>query len=380
MTLIDRYILQRFFVNFVVLFTLLFIFAVVIDIVTALDKFVDVARDLVGEDASKLNVMWTFIRITVDFESPRFFQFYAYLHGLVAIGAMGFTLSQMHRHGELTAILAAGLGMHRIAMPFIVAVFALSMIQLVNQELFLPRVAPLLIRDHEHAGQRSVDEFAVPLTPDARGNLFQSPRFDPRTGTLTTLTVLERDDRGRTIRRITADEAVWSDGGGAPGEESAWILSGGHAVALTERRDAGAGASGFAPVDRYPTNLSPSMLLVRRHRQFAAMLSLRQIEQMLATPGVTDRAPLLRHRYARFASVFVNILVMWMALPAFLLREPANLLRRTVYCAAVAVPSLLGAALFMVVEMPGIPPAVGVFLPALVLIPLVLAQWTYVRS
>ncbi len=98
MLLIDRYILARFFVNFTLLFTLLFLFAVAIDLAVALEDFVDAARIAAGDDAGTAAVLATFTRLAVSFQSPRFFQFFAYLHGLVAIGAMGFTLAQMHRH------------------------------------------------------------------------------------------------------------------------------------------------------------------------------------------------------------------------------------------------------------------------------------------
>ena len=88
MFLIDRYILGRFLANFAILFTLLFLFAIAIDLILALEKFVDVANDAVGEDGGTVMRVLVFLRVAVDFQAPRFFQFYAFLHGLVAIGAM----------------------------------------------------------------------------------------------------------------------------------------------------------------------------------------------------------------------------------------------------------------------------------------------------
>ena len=82
------------------------------------------------------------------------------------------------------------------------------------------------------------------------------------------------------------------------------------------------------------------MLTVRRHGEYAAMLSLRQIKEMLAeelSPSIEDA--LNRFRYARFSAVLVNVLVMWLALPTFLLREPANLLRRSIMCAGLSIPA-----------------------------------------
>jgi lipopolysaccharide export system permease protein len=375
-TLIDRHILVRFLANFVVLFTLLFVFAIVIDMISALDAFVETARRRVGEEAGFPRLLASIVMLAVDYQSPRFFQFYAYLHGLVSIGAMGFTLAQMHRHRELVALLAAGISMHRIAMPFVIGIFGLSMLQLANQELFLPRVAPLLLRDHDHIGKRRLDSFAVPPTPDGAHAVFQSPSFDLKEEALSSVTILERDDRLRTTRRVTADEAQWVD----PGDGSTgWALTGGEAITLGRPGERG----GRAALDFYASDLSPRMLVVDRYAQFAAMLSLRQIGEMLATLDESDREDrdmLRRYRYSRFAVVLVNVLIMWLALPTFLVRRPANLMACALLCAVVSVPTMIGAALFMVLDLPGIVPAVGAFLPAIVLIPVVLAQWTYVKT
>jgi lipopolysaccharide export LptBFGC system permease protein LptF len=382
MSLIDRYILWRFLANFALLFVLLYLFATAIDLMHALDKFIEVAASAAGDEAGIVVKTLTFVKLVLDFQSPRFFQFYAYLHGLVAIGAMGFTLAQMYRHRELVAMLSAGLSMQRISMPFVVGAFALSVMQLLNQELFLPRVAPLLLRDHGNIGERSVDDFPILLTADGRGNLLQAPQFDPETHVLSSPTFLERDERGRTRRRVTATGARWASRPGEDGSVDGWELTAGNVVTLTpeESADPSAGSGRRAAIDFVATDLSPEVLLVHRYGQFAAMLNLRQIKQMLETPGVADRDALRRYRYSRFSAVLVNVLVMWLALPTFLVREPVNLLRRTILCAAIAIPALLGAAIFMVMELPGISPAVGVFLPVILLIPIVLARWTYIRT
>lgn len=387
MLLIDRHILARFLANFLVLMVLLYLFAAAIDLVAALDEYASAARSRAeAEGAGGLRSFLLFVRFTVDFQAPKIFQFYAYLHGLLAIGAAGFTLAQMHRHRELVALLASGLGMTRLAMPFVIGMFAVSALQLVNQELVLPRVAPLLLRTHEDIGRRSVGTFPVDFTPDGGGHLLQSSSFDPRTGILESPTVLVRDDRGRTLERLTASRATW---GSAVDDEGVrrpgWSLEEGRAVRLgAAETDDGAAPLLAEPRAFWATDLAPRVLVVRRHGQFAAMLSLAQIAEILDTPGVARRADVLdalaRFRYARFATVLVNVLVMWLALPAFLLREPANLLVRSVICAATALPALLGSAVFMLLDLPGVPPAASVFLPVVVLLPVVIARWMFVRS
>ncbi|UCD75594.1 MAG: LptF/LptG family permease [Phycisphaerales bacterium] len=376
MQLIDRYIIGRLLTNFIILFLLLFVFAASIDLILNLDRFVEAARTAVDEGGSAWAASLAFVRIIVDFQGPRVFQFYAFLHGLVAIGATGFTLAQMYRHRELVAILASGVSMHRIAMPFIALIFALSLVELLNQEYVLPRVAPLLLRDHGHIGRRTVQEFKVRFTRDAAGNLLQSPSFDPETGALRWPTFLQRDDRGRTVRRVTAASAAWD-----PHREG-WRLTEGVVVRLQEENAARPDVLG-APqetTDFFRTDLSPEVLTVRHHATYAQMLSLKQIGRMLRTAGVMDEATLLRHKYSRFSTVLVNVLVLVVALPSFLLREPANLLLQSLRCAAIAITAMIGAAIFMMVQLPGIAPAVGVFLPVIVLLPIALGRVTYVRT
>lgn len=330
---------------------------------------------MAGDDSGVVGRTLALLQLVFDFQGPRVFQFYAYLHGLVAIGAMGFTLAQMHRYRELVAVMASGVSLFRVAVPFIVVVFGLSLIQLVNQEVILPRVAPLLLRDYDQLGQHGVAEFAVPLTPDSHGNLLQSPSFDPDTQTLTSPTFLERNDRGVTVRRVSAVKAVWDE------SPQAWRLINSRVIVLRDAEVGDASAAGPAQaIDLYPTSITPQVLIVRHHGQFASMLSMEQIRAMLATPGITDESSLKRHLYSRFAGVLVDLLVLLISLPAFLLREPSNLLVQSVSCAVMSIPAIIGAAIGMMVQLPGIPPAVGVFLPVLVLIPVAMARLTTIKT
>lgn len=373
MLLLDRYILRRFFVNYIILFVLLFTFAAAIDLILHLDRFIDPARGAVGDDAGLIATSIAFIVLVADFELPKASQFFAYLHGMIAIGAMGFTLAQMHKYKELVAVMASGVSLYRVAMPFLLAVFAISLVQLANQELLLPRMAPLLLRGHGQVGQASVNEFEINLTPDARGNLMQAPSFNPVTNTLASPTFLERNERGLTTRRISAESAQWDTTIGG------WNLTGGVAVALPEGEARGRTLH-REPIEVYETDLDPRVLTVRRHTEFAAMLSLRQIAEILDSGGAADTDALLRFRCARFATVLMNLLVLGLTLPCFLLREPANLLRQSMLCAALAIPALLGSAVGMMASLPGIAPAGGVFLPIVVLLFVALVPWTYFKT
>ncbi|MCH7571878.1 MAG: LptF/LptG family permease [Planctomycetes bacterium] len=375
MQIIDRYILTRFLSNFVILFSLLYLFAVAIDLILNLDEFVDAARDDAGEDTGRLRYLLILSGMIIDFQAPRFFQFYAYLHGLLAIGAMGFTLAQMHKFRELVAVLASGVSLQRIAMPFIVGMFLISLAQLANQEFFLPRVAPLLLRSHGGIGKTGLDSFPVTFAKDGKGNLLQAPQFDPGTNRLYYPTFLQRTQRGITSVRISADYAEWDE------NRKGWRLNNGLAIAVASTQDTAADEAVLRKsINFHHSEISPQTLIVSRYSQFAGMLSLRQINEMLKTPEAIDAAALTRHRFSRFSTVMINILVLVITLPSFLLREPANLLVQSVICAGLAIPCMFGALLGMMVTLPGISPAASVFLPAFILIPVALARVTFIKT
>jgi hypothetical protein len=110
------------------------------------------------------------------------------------------------------------------------------------------------------------------------------------------------------------------------------------------------------------------------------MLSHDQIGELMASPGVVDVPALTRIRYGRFSIFLTNLLMLAITLPFFLIREPSDLLRQSLKCAAAALPIMLGAFIGMEVELPGIAPAVNVFLPVIVLIPVALAAATFVKT
>lgn len=372
--LLDRFVAERFLSNFVLLFALLFVFAISVDVIVQAERFLEAATKAV-EDGRASSTLGAVIWILLDFHGPRVFQFYQYMLGLVSIGAMGFTFAQMHRARELTAVMAAGVSLRRIAGAVLLAALGLNLLQAANQELILPRLAPRLVRDHGDLMRPGGQTFEVPLTRDGETNLLSARQFDPATGEIDDLLFLERSSTGMAKRRVTAAHAVYDP------QRRGWQLTEGRAV---ERGPGPDGqptgeASFLNEIDFVPSTLTPQSIVVRRFRLYAQMLDMEQV-RVLRREGGTDDATVTRLMLSRFAGPTANMLVLAISIPFFLLREPRLLLAQSVKVAAISVPAMLGALVFLTVPFPELPGAVSVTIPVALLLPWAAWRLAYLRT
>jgi len=382
MSLLDRYIARQYLINIVVLLVILFCFVVAVDVSINLDRFTKIAEQLgQQEDAPPSGFRKTVVIVLVIFDLwwPRLLQLFNFLLGMVLVGAMGFTCSQLVRNREFIAMLSAGQSLHRVARPLFIVAAVLTLAQALNQEFVVPQIAPLLVRDHTQAGSRDLASAEVPLIADGQGRVLRAAAFDPSTGILEDLFVIERDERGRAVRVIRAQSATYEQGG--------WTLVDG----FTEPRGSAAdptstpqaAASRTAPIDRIETSIDPTRLTMERFKTYQNALSFSQVSAMLSRRDLLDadaRAQLERIRWGRFAILLSNMLTLVIAMPFFVTRVPENMVIQSLKCAPIAITALMGGVLGASAELPGLPPAIGVFVPTLVLIPVGIATLTSVRT
>ncbi len=371
MTRLDRHIAARVLLNFVLLFAALYLFAATVDIILNLDEFTKAAEKDLGEDAGWISRLGMAMYFAANYHLPQLFQFYAWLYGVVLVGAAAFTLSQMSRHRELVAMAACGISLRRVAVPILGVAVAMGGLQMLNQEYMLPKLAPLLLRTHKHAMQGAVDAFPVRFTDDTDGNLLHAASFDPGTATLTAPGFIQRDEAGRTTHRWWASEAQWSEPDGG------WKLVGGRVVEISPD---GRGSTTAAPATMIRTDLSPMRLTMRRYGQVAGMLSLGQIRDMLRWPDAREATALRRSAVSRFAVVALNLLILVIGLPFFLDRAPGGQFSKAIRCAGVVLPVYFTAAGLMLVPLGFVGPLVGVVLPVLVLLPIAMARMGQIKT
>lgn len=374
MTILDRHIALRILGNFILLFLLLYLFAVVIDVMLNLDAFTEAASRALPEDVGSFRKILTSTTLALGYQLPQLFQFYAWLWGILVIGATAFTIAQMSRHRELVALLASGWNLQRITIPILVVTSGLGVLQILNQELVMPHMAPLLLRTHQQAGQAGVRSFPIPITVDSSRRLLQASDFDPTSERLLQPNFIERTTEGLAIRRIRAESADWD-----PTSES-WILQEGVATSLERPKGEVARAGRPEIIESVETDLSPRLLLMRRHGALAGMLSVSQINTLLDGFETRESDALRRSLWSRFVIIAVNILIVLIALSFFLDRCPVGLLQRSVICAGVVLPLYIVSAAFMLVPIPGLSPMVSAFLPLVLLLPLGLARFAWMRT
>lgn len=379
MKLLDRYIARHYLINIIALLVILFSFVVTIDVSLNFDRFVEGADKLVksgGGTPSGLRRVLVVLYVIADLWWPRLLQLFNFLIGMVLVGAMGFTCTQLVRNRELVAMLASGQSLYRVARPVLIVALGFTTLQALNQEFVIPKIAPLLTRDHGDAGKKSLGSTSLPLSADSQGRLFYAREFDADSGTLRDLYMWERDKDGLATRRISAQAATWRDGG--------WDLQNGFAESR-QLSDGGGQAAALTktPVERVLTDMDPTAIKMRRYAGYSQSLSWRQVRQMLGRPELIDaglRERLERIQFGRASVMLANLLSLMIAMPFFVRREPTNMVLQSLKCAPVGIASLMGGVLGSAAGIPGVPAALGVFIPVMILLPIAIASTTSVKT
>ncbi len=389
MKIIDRYISRQYLTNVLLLLACLFAIVVLIDFSLNFDEYLELATKFAADEAraaqpqsptanpTGLRVATLTVWLLADLWWPRFFQLYNYLLGLVIVGGMGFTCAQLVKHREFVAVLAGGVSLHRLARPIIVVAVVLTGLSILNRELMVPRLAPLLTRDKKQAGSSSLGAAAQPLCADSAGRIFYARSVNLDTGDIQGLNVWERDRAGLMTARIRATSAHWENGG--------WTLTGGE----TERIVSENGQTSVAkptPLARLETDLDPTALRMRQFEGFSSNLSTPQIAQLITRTGGEANAPagrieqLQRLLWGRIALSVSNILALLICTPFFLKREPCSMIVQSLYAAPIAVGAMLAALIAASAPIPGLPPQISVFVPVMVLIPVAIAAVSSVKT
>lgn len=317
MKILDAYILKSFLKNWAISFMVLVGMYMVLDMVFRFDEVVAIKP---GEDAGATGTVLSVLFNAADFYFFQSFLFFNHLSGIIPVVAAAFTLMRLSRFNELTAVLAAGVPLLRVAMPIILAGVVLNALVIVNQELFIPNLTHKLSREIDQVEGGKSEQFPVRAMQDENNSLLFAARYTPpRDGAraeLLFVDVLEHDDKDQVTGMITAERAEFDPG------QRVWNLIGGAHVTGLRADEVPAGP---LPQATWQTNIDPAELQLFRKSDFVDLLSTDRINQLLDRPKSYGRADLLRVKHWRFTQPLMNVILLLLAIPCVLTREPGQL-------------------------------------------------------
>lgn len=362
MKIFDRYIILQFLLNFVILFVVIMTLFVLVDLIVDLDEFLKAGRNRATSGGTWSVLGATLWRIA-DWYGPMIVLIYTFVSGLLVVAAMAFTFSQLVRSGEVVALLTGGISLYRLAAPVLVVGCLLNALTLLNQELVIPKLTHKLVRKKSQVKEDVLRTFAVHYAPDDAGNLISSETFDPAHSIMDHMVVLQRNSLGQAVKRISARQARWDD------HREGWELTDAYRVSRSVTDEVAGGrfsAPEPEPIAFYQTSLSPHVLLARRASIYPSLLSLVELRSLVNNPAA-DSGRIYQIMHSRFSLMVVNVLLLVLALPFFLLREPADLLRQAVKAVCVTLGAW-GIGLLLL-QIGGPKPVLAAWLPVVILTP-----------
>ncbi len=313
-TVLDRYLLRSLLMNYVIALAVMISLYIVLDLFVNMDEFTEQRYPLL-----------TTLGNIIDYYVPNLFLYFAQLSGVITLFACTAVLARMRKLNELTAILASGVSLYRVARPVFIFGIVITGLLVIDTEWVIPAVAHKLSRDHDDAdGKRA---YEVNFLRDRGGALLSAQRFHPATRDLQRLLVLVRDEQGEVSQTWEADRAAWE-----PSNETRpqgrWKLERGRSITRVTDAETGLGPRANQRVTNqthYESDLSPEEIQLRQAQGWVRYLSLGQLNELLAD-RTADTASIIQTRHARIAAPMVSLLLLLLGVPFFLDRSPANVL------------------------------------------------------
>ena len=308
MTTIDRYIAFSFLRSYFLLLLLGIGLYIVSDLLVNLDEFTE------NRELSFLEV----IGVMVDYYGHNLPLYFTQLAGAMMAFAGAYTVAMMLRNNEMTALVAAGMPLQRLAVPIMVSSVLLVALWVINREFILPEFAPKIARNRDDVTGTSTA--GISFARDANDAILTASRIHLQQGRMEYVVIVEPRARGNHV--IQADAAIYD-----PARKT-WRLEAGRRIVEAGQGDASGLGYGIhrEPVSEYPFTLAPEELILRQSSQWAGMLSLRQMNVLVHSKNLPNLASVCMNRHIWLTKPFLQWLLLALTLPFFLTREPTSVL------------------------------------------------------
>lgn len=310
MSIIDRYVVRTFLTGWTILILVGMGLYVLADLLLNLDEFTK--HPDVPPEAVLANI--------VDYYACNLSLYFAQLAGPVTAIAAAFTLAVMLKNNELTALISAGMPLQRLAAPIVIAAVGLIALWAVNQELILPKLAHKVVRRRDDPG--AARTVGVYCARDDRNHILTALRLYPLEQRLYNVFIIEPGPEGAAGRLVTADYADYDE------RRRVWVLERGQRV-LEGPAPPGSDLPReirLESVAELPVNLTPRQLVVRQKSEWASLLSVRQMNELIGSGRLANQATIVMARHVRLTQPLLQLVMLALVLPCFLVREPTSVL------------------------------------------------------
>lgn len=308
MKVLDRYIIKNFLIGYFIAASVLIGMCVVIDLFVNLDEFAEHA-DL-GTNVVLQNIL--------SYYGAQISLFFRDFAGIIIVIAAVFSLGKMTRNNELVAVMASGVSLKRVIAPILILAVLLTGLLVIDQEIIIPRLAHQLIRSRDSLPGEEVYELW--FMNDSKGSLISTKKFDEKTQTIINPFIIIRrelePDKWEVTATITAESAVYNS------SEKRWNLKEG----LMTNVAASESAATYKPqpADFFETDITPADIPMRLQEGYKSLLSSTQLIALAKQRGtrLKDEAELYLQRHSRITDPVMNIIMLMIALPVLVCRDP----------------------------------------------------------
>lgn len=302
--ILDRYVVRNMLFSYAIVFAVFVGLRIVVDMFTEIDEFTET-----------LLPAGQVVRNMLSFYSYHIFQYYQDFAGPIVVFAALFTLFRIRRANETITMLSSGISLHRLLWPVAAVGIALNTLLIVNQELIIPRIADKLVREQEYTGRDK--PVAVKLQADRNKALLLGQLY-PSQGRMTNIILILRDNGGQMKTLQRADSAVWDEARGG------WLLQQAH---ILDTSDENAERQVMQADVFHATDLSPRELSLRASSEFLKFQSTARIIEMSTQPYIRSQmgSTLDAERHFRFTTPIINVIILMLAAPLVVSREPKSI-------------------------------------------------------
>ena len=374
MRILDRYIIRNFLMNYLLALIVLVGMVVLLDLIVNFDRFIKGAK--MANETGALNLLADI----GDYYSYQLLVIFQVIAGVIPLMASGFTMVRMTRHRELTAMLASGMSLYRVAAPIILLAIGFSLLAVIDQEVFIPKFQAKLLRKHEEVNLPLAKTGGFEMLRD-RQNLVMFSSYDREKKQLSEVRILWRDANGIVVRGEMADTATWVPG------KAYWLLEGNAryityvaSTTMPAGVPAGSGGAGTTSSILYTTGLEPRHVELFLSKRAVDFLSSPQVAELIQESPAATKPSLEKIMHTRFTQPLMNMIMLLMGIPFLLTREPSRLIKNMFVCTAVS--GVCFASTFVFFQMGGtlVSPLLGAWLPILLFGPISLAMLDTIQT